>query len=56
MASAPIPESQEFPINKKITKDLEMKYKEILAKHLDERKIKEEKVYSWMNNVLIDAK
>ena len=56
MSAAPTLENQETPINMKITKDLQMKYKEILAKHLDERKIKEEKVYSWMDNVLIDAK
>ncbi len=46
----------ETPIKMKMIDDLKAIYKEILIKHLDERKIKEEKIYSWMNNILIDAK
>ena len=47
---------KETPIYMKIVEDLKKNYKDILIKHLDERKFKEEKIYSWMNNILIDAK
>ena len=49
-------ENKEAPFKMKILSDLEKIYKEILIKHLDERKFKEEKIYSWMNNILKDAK
>ena len=40
----------------KIKSDLTEKYKEILKIHLEGRTFKEEKVKSWLNNILIDAK
>ena len=39
-----------------INTDLSKAYKEILIKHLDDRTFKEEKINSWMNNILIEAK
>ena len=39
-----------------IKSDLSEKYKEILKIHLEGRTFKEEKVKSWLNNILIDAK
>ena len=35
--------------------DLLEYYKKILIKHLDDRVIKEDKIKSWMNNILIEA-
>ena len=49
-------ESKEDQIYIKIRDELKKIYKDILIKHLDERIFKEEKIYSWMNNILIDAK
>jgi len=59
MSAAPGPnkeENKETQINMIILDDIKNKFKDILIKHLDERKFKEEKVYSWMKNILIDAK
>jgi hypothetical protein len=53
-SAAPI--CQNLPINKQITNDLKKEYKNILEKHLDGRIIKEDKINSWMNNILIEAK
>ena len=53
--SAPPPIS-ELPKNKQITNDLIKEYKNILEKHLDGRKIKEDKINIWMNNIIVDAK
>ena len=53
-SAAPI--CQELPIKQQITNDLEKEYKNILEKHLDGRIITENKINSWMNNILIDAK
>ena len=39
-----------------IKSDLTEKYKEILKIHLEGRTFKEEKVKSWLNNILIDVK
>ena len=39
-----------------MTNDLKEEYKNILEKHLDGRTIKEDKITSWMNNILEDAK
>lgn len=50
------PLCQELPINQQITNDLMKEYKNILEKHLDGRIITENKINSWMNNILIDAK
>ena len=36
--------------------DIKNYYKQILKKHLEDRIIKEEKIKSWMNNILIDSK
>ena len=52
--AAPI--SSETPINVTITNDLKKVYKEILEKHLDGREFNENKILTWMNNILIDAK
>ena len=38
-----------------IESDLKEYYKKILIKHLDDRVIKEDKIKSWMNNILIEA-
>jgi hypothetical protein len=43
-------------MKEKIGNDLSEKYKEILIKYLDDRKFNEEKIYSWINNILEDAK
>ena len=53
-SAAPI--FQDIPINQQITNDLKKEYKNILEKHLDGRIITENKINSWMNNILIDAK
>ena len=53
-SAAPI--CQELPINQQITNDLKKEYKNILEKHLDGRIVTENKINSWMNNILIDAK
>ena len=50
------PPSGELPKNKQITNDLKEEYKTILEKHLDGRTLKEDKINSWMNNILSDAK
>ena len=36
--------------------NLKLKFKEILIKHLDDRSFKDEKVKSWTNNILNEAK
>ena len=48
--------SIELPKEKQITNDLKEEYKTILEKHLDGRTLKEDKINSWMNNILSDAK
>ena len=53
-SAAPI--CQELPIKQQITNDLKKEYKNILEKHLDGRIVTENKINSWMNNILIDAK
>ena len=53
-SAAPI--NQELPIIQQITNDLKKEYKNILEKHLDGRIVTENKINSWMNNILIDAK
>ena len=53
-SAAPI--CQNLPINKQITNDLKKEYKNILEKHLDGRIIREDKINTWMNNILIEAK
>jgi len=45
-----------MPINQQINKDLQNEYKKILEKHLSGRTIKEDKINSWMDNILSDAK
>ena len=55
-AAPAIPVQNEPPINVKITNELKNKYKEILIKHLNGRLFKEDKIYSWINNILLDAK
>ena len=45
-----------IPINKQIDNDLQNEYKAILEKHLSGRVIKEDKINSWMDNILIEAK
>ena len=52
---APLPRST-ISIKDQINNDMLKVYKEILIKHLDERVLKEDKVYSWMNNILREAK
>ena len=54
MSAAPV--DSELPIYKQITNDLSKAYKDILIKYLDERILKEDKVYIWINNILNDAK
>ena len=59
--AAPTPKESSYSINnlseKEIIKsDLIGKYKEILQIHLEDRTFKEEKVKSWLNNILLDAK
>ena len=53
-SAAPI--CQNLPIYNQITNDLKKEYKNILEKHLDGRIITENKINSWMNNILIEAK
>ena len=55
MSSAP-PTASEMPINKQIANDLKTSFKAILQKYLDGRTIKEDKINSWMNDILTDAK
>ena len=55
MSAAP-PTVSEIPINKQITNDLQTAFKVILEKYLDGRTIKEDKIDSWMNDILTDAK
>ena len=55
MSTAP-PTASETPINKQITNDLKVAFKTILEKYLGGRTIKEDKIKSWMNNILTDAK
>ena len=43
-------------IKDQIGKDLNEKYKEILKKHLDDRRFNIDKIYAWINNILEDAK
>ena len=43
-------------IKDQIGKDLNEKYKEILIKHLDDRRFNIDKIYAWINNILEDAK
>ena len=50
------PPSFELPKNNQIANDLKEEYKKILEKHLDGRTLKEDKINSWMNNILSDAK
>ena len=45
-----------LPINKQINEDLKKEYKIILEKHLKGRVLKEDKINSWMDNILIEAK
>ena len=45
-----------IPINKQINNDLEGEYKKLLEKHLFGRIIKDDKINSWMDNILADAK
>ena len=45
-----------MPINQQINKDLQNEYKKILEKHLSGRTIKEDKINSWIDNILSDAK
>ena len=52
---APLPKST-ISIKDQINNDLLKAYKKILIKHLDERVLKEDKIYSWMNNILREAK
>jgi hypothetical protein len=56
MYSAPSPAIPNESLKDKITNDLRKAYNEILEKHLDGRTIKEDKINSWMNNILIEAK
>ena len=49
------PQANELPINKRIDEDLKKEFKTILQKHLEGRTIKEDKINSWMDNVLQDA-
>ena len=49
---APLPVSKKDEMNN----DLKKKFKEILIKYLDDRTFKEEKVKSWTNNILNEAK
>lgn len=53
---APLPIKSTISIKDQINNDLLKAYKEILIKHLDERVLKEDKIYSWMNNILNEAK
>ena len=55
MSSAP-PINSEISINKQITNDLKKAFKDILEKYLDERILKEDKINSWMDNILADTK
>ena len=55
MSAAP-PTVSEIPINKQITNDLQTAFKVILEKYLDGRTVKEDKIDSWMDGVLTDAK
>ena len=52
--SKPAPLS--IPINMQIKNDLQKEYKKILEKHLSGRIIKDDKINSWMDNILADAK
>ena len=52
--SAPSPAN--LSEKEEIFNDLNKTFKEILIKHLDERAIKEDKIHSWMNNILTEAK
>ena len=54
--NAPSPANSNILKKEEIYNDLDKTFKEILIKHLDERAIKEDKIYSWMNNILTEAK
>ena len=54
--SAPSPAISEATEKEKMYNDLDKAYKEILIKHLDERVLKKDKIHSWMNNILVEAK
>jgi len=57
MTTTTLPEKSETSsIKFKINEDLLKAYKDILIKHLDERALKEDKVNSWMDNILEEAK
>ena len=57
MTTTTLPEKSETSsIKSKINEDLLKAYKDILIKHLDERTLKEDKVNSWMDNILEEAK
>ena len=54
---ASIPVNAENIITKDIIlEDLKKAYKDILSKYLDEREYKENKIKSWIDNILSDAK
>ncbi len=54
--SAPAPINEPEPMNVIITNDLKIEFKNILIKYLDDRIFKEDKINSWMNEILKDAK
>ena len=54
--SAPSPAISEASEKEKMYNDLDKAYKEILIKHLDGRVLKKDKIHSWMNNILVEAK
>ena len=56
MATTLPEQSETSSIKYKINDDLLKVFKEILIKHLDERTLKEDKVNSWMNNILVEER
>ena len=50
------PKASDSANKEDIENDLKQEYKKILLKHLDGREYKEEKIKSWIDNILVEAK
>ena len=52
----PAEKSPEESMKDKISNDLKKEFKEIIEKHWDGREYIDEKIKTWVNNILIEAK
>ena len=52
----PATDDPEKILRDKILEDLKKEYKKILINNLDEREYKDDKIKTWVNNILIEAK